>query len=91
MVLTDEKRDRVKGAQGMTQTMTDITMMEDSDSWPLWPYLPLISKSEERKCGFLFAGQGSKVFLGNVYDDRPKLPRTKYSSFEVVAEYWRID
>ena len=75
----------------MTQTMTDISMMEDEDSWSCWPYLPLVSKSEECNLGFLFAGQGSKVFLGSIFDDRPKLTRAKYSSFEVVAEYWRVD
>ena len=75
----------------MTKMMTDIEMMEDPDGWPLHPYLPLISKSEERRCGFLFVGQGTRVFLGNVFDDRPKLSSAKYSSYEVISEYWEVN
>ena len=75
----------------MTKVMTDIRMMEDQDGWPMWPYLPLVSKSEERKLGFLFADQGPIVFHGNVYDNRIELPKIKYSSFEVLSEYWVVD
>jgi len=70
-------------------------MIENPDSWPLWPYLPLVNK-KTKNVGYLFDLQPCcyDVYNGNIYAKNigSDIPVQQYSSFDEFYEAgWRID
>ena len=71
-------------------------MMKDEDRWPIWPRLPVkhVTKREGSfpVMGILFAGQGPKVFVVNMYDEITEETKTEeFASFEALAVQWEVD
>lgn len=68
------------------------------DEWPRWPILPLVMRnsSDPNDVGFLFAGEESRVYVGNIYGlnaetDLSTYKRIDYASFDDLLEIWRVD
>lgn len=70
-----------------------------SDSWPLWPYLPLKHathyESGFRKLGFMIADEGLKVHVGLLpcFGGSPEGRCTiEFATIdELLADGWRVD
>lgn len=76
----------------MTKAMTDIEMMQAPDDWGLWPRLPMTNKETEA-LGYLLAGRGPVVFLGNVFgtSENHGLKEIVYASFKGLSKLWKVD
>lgn len=79
---------------------SDAEFMEDENSWPMWPVLPVKKRGEMGpNIGVLLAGNGPRVYYGNMYDKGFGSPEwfanTKSEEFdsyvEVVHAGWVVD
>lgn len=71
-------------------------MMEDENKWSRWPFLPLTrGRAPDEELGVLVSGQGSTVFLMNLFDaikDLKACAKKYYAHLEdVVLDGWMVD
>lgn len=77
---------------------TDKELCRQEDDWPRWPLLPLKRSKGDPKwqslLGFILAGHGPRVFIGNIYslpENLNTLPTEEYDSFDAMLEDWRVN
>ncbi len=77
----------------------DVNFMKHPGAWPRFPMLPLVGKDETRLLGILINDGNPVVHVGSMFDLGTGLigelvadwPTVLYSSFEELAESWRVD
>lgn len=76
----------------------DLSMINDPDRWPRWPFLPIIRDRSYKPddTGLLFDGEGKKtVYLCNLFmvpDDLRTIPKLEYDTAEaLLADGWTVD
>ncbi len=77
----------------------DVEMMKSPMDWPRFPMLPVVGKDEKLLTGILITDGEPHVHVGNMFDlgtgpigELVKdWPTVIYSSFEELAESWRVD
>jgi hypothetical protein len=63
------------------------------ERWPQWPRLPLTRRNSDaaEDVGYLVAGLGLQVFLGNIFD-LPATPNVeRFVTIDELLMQWRID
>lgn len=82
------------------QNSTDQEMVEDPDSWPVWPYLPMKRRSPETgqlEHGYFFNSSTTNnkalvFYTGGLYDPTPGAKKpTGLAVEQVLAAGWRVD
>lgn len=77
----------------MQRTRQDhVNMMAgQGPEWPWGFHLPLVKRDGSWDCGWLVAGEGPVVFVGNMFTGAPKEAK-QYDSFEAIAaDGWEVD
>ena len=80
----------------------DLHMMQRSEKWPVWPFLPLVNRhtkfGQEGHIGFLvevdLMGKiEPKVYIGNFLTDKTlkDIPTKIYETFEDLVRDWKVD
>lgn len=80
-------------------TIIEIAFIKSPESWPNWPYLPLVRGKEKGfahwELGVIRADDPTRVYLCNVMEARNithETPHIQYESAEaLVADSWRVD
>lgn len=87
----------------MPTRMDDLRMMVEEKDWPAWPVLPLKKKHRGPglpELGVLVAGNGSKVYLGDMYEVRRRVLAggvadvkcVEFENFGAIASAgWMVD
>jgi hypothetical protein len=81
--------------------LTDEQFIHNPSEWPRWPLLPLFRKTSAKpNSGFMYAGEDTRVYLGNVWElaerkpQPPSLESLEQINYNTLAELlreWRID
>lgn len=78
-------------------------MILDADYWPMWPYLPLVNRSEPGmpKSAYLYGdaydseGTSVELYHGNIWDNSVRRSDTHTESFDSVDTLleagWEVD
>lgn len=88
-------RDEKCSECGQTEMVHEIRMMEDPDSWPAWPLLPLTRRvpDEEFECAFLVDQPGSEakhLFKATIFEVKEVMAdKTKQERFESFEDIYR--
>lgn len=74
-----------------------LGLMKDPGEWPVWPRLPVKSRTKKdpgglMQLGVMLDGYGATVYLGTMFDDLSKAPTLQYATFEAaVDDGWVVD